>query len=140
MSEVPEGTTRDVADDGTQESPSSATDGGRSSRGPSLSTSGEQEPGGAVPPYEGRQESASTTDSDPYQDGAHVGGAGGPASSSPGTSSPEPAETPGGAAASPADEMPAGELDDQRDHSHEESDPGVGPAHFPGTTRGEDLA
>lgn len=140
MSEMPEGTTRDVADDGTQESPSSATDGGRSSRGPAMSTSGEQQPGGAVPPYEGRQDAAQITDSDPNQHGAHTGGAGAPASASPGTSSPEPADTPGGPVASPADEMPAGELDDQRDHSHEESDPGVGPAHVAGTTRGEDQA
>lgn len=134
MSEQPEGTMRDIADDGTQENPTSATDGGRSSRGPSLSTSGEQEMGGAVPPYEGRQESGEIDDkgAGPYQDGVHTGGAAGPVSSeSEGTDRAEPSESPGGATTSPAEEFQGGNADG-------ESDPGVGPSHVAGTGRAED--
>lgn len=46
----------------------------------------------------------------------------------------DPDATPGGRTASPADEQPAGEETQTRD-----SDPGVGPAHFAGTKRGEDV-
>ncbi|MBA3234295.1 MAG: hypothetical protein H0T17_10190, partial [Propionibacteriales bacterium] len=48
----------------------------------------------------------------------------------------DPSDTPGGRTESPADEQPAGEVEVTR----EESDPGVGPAHFAGTLRGEDVA
>jgi hypothetical protein len=41
----------------------------------------------------------------------------------------------GGRTASPADEQPATNDDD-----FEASDPGVGPAHIAGTTRGEDIS
>lgn len=43
-------------------------------------------------------------------------------------------ETPTGQTSAPADEQPAGDVEVTR-----ESDPGVGPAHYPGTSRGEDL-
>lgn len=136
MSEQPEGTMRDIAEDGTQENPASATDGGRSSRGPALSPGGEQQPGGALPPYEGRKESGEIDDigSGPYQDGAHTGGAAGPVSSSEGSPTPEPSETPGGATTSPADSFQGGDSDAA------DSGPGVGPSHVPGTGRAEDKA
>ena len=47
----------------------------------------------------------------------------------------DPDSTPGGRTTSPAaDELPAEEVEVTR-----ESDPGVGPAHYAGTTRGEDV-
>lgn len=138
MSEQPEGSTRDIADDGTQENAESATDGGRSSRGPSLSTSGEQEAGGPVPPYDGRQESAPVDDDGPYKDGARVGGATGPVSSDDSSGKPDPADTPRGEYASPSDEKPASE--EPPGGEKPQLDPGVGPAHEAGTKRGEDQA
>ena len=90
--------------------------------------------GRAVPPYEGRRESA---DVDPAeagtQDGANVGGATGPVAD-PESKAPDPAGTDRGATASPADEQPADQMPET-----EASDPGVGPAHVPGTTRAEDV-
>ena len=90
--------------------------------------------GKEVPPYEGRRESA---DVDPeetmHRDGANVGAATGPVESDR-RKAPEPAETPRGAVASPADEQPAAEAGG--------SDPGeasVGPAHQAGVMRGEDV-
>jgi hypothetical protein len=94
--------------------------GGRSGRGPATHVPGETEPGGVLPPYDGR-----TTGDEGESVGKDVEG----------LTSPEPTDTPGGRDASPADEHPA--TDDGDD---EPSDPGVGPAHIPGTTRGEDLA
>jgi hypothetical protein len=91
--------------------------------------------GKAVPPYEGRRESADVDgEEDVVRDGVHVGGATGPVESDE-MKAPEPAETPRGAVASPADERPAAE--------HTGGDPGeasVGPAHHAGTTRGEDVS
>ncbi len=89
--------------------------------------------GSAVPPYEGRRESADL-DRDAVREGARVGGATGPVENDE-TAAPDPGGTPGGATASPPDEQPASEapetdLDDDR----------VGPAHVAGTTRGEDQA
>jgi hypothetical protein len=90
--------------------------------------------GSTVPPYEGRREDA---DIDPQEesrkDEARVGGATGPVAD-PSPKAPEPAETERGATASPADEQPADQMSEVED-----SDPGVGPAHTPGTPRGEDL-
>jgi hypothetical protein len=89
--------------------------------------------GKAVPPYEGRRESADVDDEEKRRrDGANVGGATGPVESDR-RKAPRPADTPRGAVASPADEQPASDMPG--------SDPGpasVGPAHHPGTTRGED--
>ena len=53
----------------------------------------------------------------------------------PSAKAPDPAETERGATASPADEQPADQMAET-----EASDPGVGPAHYPGTTRGDDLS
>jgi hypothetical protein len=90
--------------------------------------------GSAVPPYEGRRESADVDGGQkPHRDGADVGGATGPVESDQ-RKAPEPADTPRGAVASPADEQPAEESGGP--------DPGeasVGPAHSAGTTRGEDV-
>ncbi len=127
---------RSMADDGTQESPEGPMgggDGGRSSYGPSTSTSGGQEAGGAVPPYEGRKDSASDDPGTVHRDGANVGGATVPTSSEE-MKAPDPSDTPGGRTASPADELPAGETPGDRPTE----DPGVGPAHTSGTPRGED--
>ncbi len=90
----------------------------------------------AVPPYEGRTES--TADSphkggDSEIGGARVGGAVGPVEDD-AMKAASPGETPGGTTASPADEQPASE----QDHTWD-SDPGVGPSHWAGTQRGEDV-
>jgi len=127
---------RDIAEDGTQESPEGPMgggDGGRSSYGPSTSTSGEQEVGGTAPPYEGRKQSASDDPGATKRDGANVGGATAPTESAE-SKAPDPSDTPGGRTASPGDEQPAAETPDTKPTE----DPGVGPAHTPGTPRGED--
>jgi hypothetical protein len=89
--------------------------------------------GKAVPPYDGRRESADVDDEEKLRrDGANVGGATGPVVSDQ-RKAPRPADSPRGAVASPADEQPASDMPG--------SDPGpasVGPAHHPGTARGED--
>jgi hypothetical protein len=91
--------------------------------------------GSSLPPYEGRRAAADVDDGgEAYRDGAKVGGATGPVENDE-FAAPEPADTPGGATGSPADEQPASEapesdLDDDR----------VGPAHQPGTSRAEDHA
>jgi len=91
--------------------------------------------GRTLPPYEGRQEGADVEGEEGLRrDGANVGGATGPVESAE-RKAPDPAGTPGGAAASPADERPAGEAPDG-----ESEEATVGPAHSPGITRGEDVA
>ena len=91
--------------------------------------------GATLPPYEDRRESAEVDGpSQSTKDDAKVAGATGPVED-PEMKGPEPAETERGATASPADEQPAGEMTQT-----ESSDPGVGPAHVPGTPRGEDLS
>src|SRR3954452_12487933 len=90
--------------------------------------------GRTVPPYEGRQEGAHVdSEEERRPEGATVGGATGPVESSD-REAPEPADTPRGTVASPADELPA--EDSPAGESEEAS---VGPAHVPGTTRGEDV-
>ena len=88
------------------------------------------EPSGTVPPYEGRRETADVDGADrAYRDGANVGGATGPvenAGATPDT---------GGGTGSRADEQPASEMTESRG-----DDTGTGPAHEPGTPRGEDHA
>ena len=88
-----------------------------------------------LPPYDGRRESADVKGEEELRkDGANVGGATGPVESDE-MKSDEPADTPRGAVASPADEQPAGETPS--------GDPGAastGPAHHAGTRRGEDLS
>jgi hypothetical protein len=88
--------------------------------------------GKAVPPYEGRRESADVDGEEKLtRDGANVGAATGPVESD---TMKAPAETPREGGASPADEQPAA--------GSPGGDPGpasVGPAHYAGTTRGEDV-
>ena len=108
VTEQPDGGTRDIADDGTQRMREAGTPGGRSSRGPAQSVGGKRDPGGPVSPYDGRQTSAPVdTDGSDYRDGARVGGATGPVESSRDSAWPDPAHTPRGARATPADERPA---------------------------------
>ncbi len=92
--------------------------------------------GSAVPPYEGRKESADIGGPDEmHKDGAAVGGAANPIESDELKSTPKE-DTPRGAEASPGDEQPAS----QASESGGSADEGVGPAHTPGTGRGEDKA
>jgi hypothetical protein len=87
----------------------------------------------AVPPYEGRRESADVDDAEEStKDGARTGGATGPVEGD-GSGVDDPAETERGEHASPADEQPAAES------SETDTDPDVtGPSHEPGTGRAED--
>ena len=95
---------------------------------------GEPEHDQPTPPYEGRQEKADIGGSDEVtEQGVGVGGARRPAESDGQSGEPDPEQTPRGAVASPADEQPAEESGGD--------DPGeaaTGPAHQPGTRRGED--
>lgn len=83
-----------------------------------------QDTGSAIPPYEGRRESAAT-------DTQGAGGATGPAADDEFKSA-SPSETPGGATQSPADEQPASQMPES-----DRDDDRVGPAHVAGTRRGE---
>lgn len=132
--EDPQDELRSIAEDGTQEDAVGPVEGGRSSYGPAVSSGGKQEPGGVVPPYDGRRTSADVEDSggESRPEGAAVGGAAGPRTSDDSLRRPAPADTPGGATTSPADEQPAAETPDGP--SAEE---GVGPAHVAGTPKGE---
>ena len=69
-----------------------------------------------------------------HRDGANVGGATGPVESDE-RKAPEPADTPRGAVASPADEQPAGGR-----RAATSGEASIGPAHDAGTTRGEDVS
>jgi hypothetical protein len=90
--------------------------------------------GKAVPPYEGRRETADVDGEEELRKGgANVGGATGPVESDE-RKAPEPADTPRGAVASPSDERPA-----EQAPSGAEGEASVGPAHYAGTTRGEDV-
>jgi hypothetical protein len=82
-----------------------------------------QDTGSAIPPYEGRQESAATD--------AQGGGATGP-TANPDFKSASPSSTPGGATASPAEEQPASEMPET-----DRDDDRVGPGHVAGTRPGE---
>jgi hypothetical protein len=91
--------------------------------------------GRAIPPYEGRRESADVDDqSESEKEGARVGGATGPVLDD-APKAPDPADTARGPHASPADEQPAQDMEET-----EVSDEGVGPDHVPGVQRGEDLS
>lgn len=83
-----------------------------------------QDTGSAIPPYEGRRESAAT-------DTQGTGGATGPAADAEFKSA-SPSETPGGATQSPADEQPASQMPES-----DRDDDRVGPAHVAGTRTGE---
>jgi hypothetical protein len=91
-----------------------------------------QDTGSAIPPYEGRTQGVTKEPSSTQgAGGANVGGATGPVSDSD-YKSEAPAATSGDATKSPADEQPASETSDSN-----RDDDGVGPAHTPGTGRGE---
>jgi hypothetical protein len=91
--------------------------------------------GSTVPPYEGRREAADVDDAGTaYRDGANVGGAAGPVENDT-FSAPDPADTPRGATASPADEQPADSTPET-----DRDDDRVGPAHQAGMPRAEDQA
>ncbi len=124
---------RTIAEDGTQVNPEAPVGGGRSSRGPSLSVGGEQEPGGVVPPYDGRKEGAEPDqEGGTYRDGARVGGATGPVADDQ-PKADDPAATPGGRTASPGDEQPAA---DMPDGTSAEQGTDLG-SHVPGVPKGE---
>jgi hypothetical protein len=92
-------------------------------------------PGGnpAVPPYEGRKESADVAPSDQGEkDGVGVGGASRPTEAKPGLRQPDPDQSPRGAVASPADEQPAAA---QQEAKPDEGS--TGPAHQAGVPRAE---
>jgi hypothetical protein len=91
--------------------------------------------GRAIPPYEGRRESADVGDqSESEKEGAKVAGATGPVRDDE-RKAPDPADTARGPQASPADEQPAQDMEE-----NEASDEGVGPDHVSGVQRGEDLS
>jgi hypothetical protein len=89
----------------------------------------------ALPPYEGRRESADVDGEEELRkDGANVGGATGPVESDELKATPKE-DTPRGAEASPSDEQPASEMpetDLDKDM--------VGPDHYTGTGSGENKA
>lgn len=91
--------------------------------------------GSAVPPYEGRRDSADVGGpEDMHKDGAAVGGAAGPIESDHLKATPKE-DTERGAEASPADEQSASDMPET------DMDPDmVGPDHYSGTGRGEDKA
>jgi len=89
--------------------------------------------GPAVPPYEGRKTEADTEQAT-EKDGARTAGATAPVSDDE-MKAPDPADTERGSTASPADEQPAAETPDG-----ESPEATTGPAHTPGTAKGEDHA
>jgi hypothetical protein len=82
-----------------------------------------------VPPYEDRKGTADPVDpGGPERQGTDVGGAGRHRASEA-----DSVDDHGGRTASPAEELPAGDVEGAG-----QEDPGVGPAHVPGVHRGED--
>ncbi len=115
--------------------PEGDTGGGRSQRGPAVNVPGEQEPGGLLPPYEGRTDSANVDESgsSTYRDGVRVGGATGPVTDDE-YKADSPSDTPGGRTASPGDEQPAADMPDGPS-----VEDGVDiTSHIPGVPKGED--
>lgn len=90
--------------------------------------------GRTIPPYDGRRETADVDGPEKStRDGAKTAGATGPVADDE-VKADDPDSTPGGATGSPSDENPAGDmpetdLDDDR----------VGPDHYKGTARSEDV-
>jgi hypothetical protein len=123
--------TRSIAEDGTQRDAQASPAAGRSA-GPAPSVGGAQEPGGPVPPYEGRREGADVAEGGADRDGVHVGGATGPRVSS--RPADDPDSTQGGRTASPEDAAAPGAGADVAEYA---ADPGVGPAHQGGVRKGE---
>jgi len=76
------------------------------------SSGGTQEPGGLVPPYEGRKEAAEPDQTGgSHRGGVRVGGATGPVDDDT-PKAVDPSDTPGGRTASPGDEQPAADMPD----------------------------
>ncbi len=96
---------------------------------------GGEEPGGPVPPYEGRRESADVDEGGSVRDGANIGGATGPRTTD--QAADDPDSSPLGRTASPAEDDPTGN-DPTTDVAGYDPDPGGGPAHQAGVRRGED--
>lgn len=90
--------------------------------------------GRAVPPYDGRRQTADVDGPDKStKDGAKTAGATGPVEDDE-MKQPEPQDTPGGATGSPAEEQPASQA------GGDAPDEGAtGPSHVEGTIRGEDV-
>ena len=89
--------------------------------------------GAAIPPYEGRKTEANA-EQETEKDGARTAGATAPVSDD-AMKADDPADTERGAVASPADEQPAEDTPDG-----ESPEATTGPAHHPGTARGEDQS
>lgn len=124
---------RTIADDGTQQESDMAT-GGASGAGPVFSPGGDQEPGGLVPPYDGRKtEAEPDQEGGTYRDGARVGGATGPVDDAE-FKAPSPSVTEGGRTASPGDEQPAADMPDGTS-AEQGTDTG---SHVSGVPRGEE--
>ena len=126
--------TRTLGSDGTQTDSEQLP----GQAGPPISSGGDQEPGGPVPPYEGRQTSGTVDEGGGHRDGANVGGATSPKTTD-GMTDPDPSDTEGGREWSPSDEMPATEGDTSGERPSGQ-DPDVGPDHYSGTGKGEDQA
>lgn len=101
-----------------------------------ISGTGELPPadtGSAVPPYEGRKETADDLKQQAAGAGTGVNTAGAAREVADSEfKAPKPSETPRGAEASPADEQPAQDASES-----EGSDAGVGPSHTAGVRRAE---
>jgi hypothetical protein len=94
----------------------------------------EREIGTSIPPYDGRTTSAAThDDADEPDERKQRFATEGEGMRSSGTT--DPAATPGGRTASPAEEVPAADVTPQRP----QEDAGVGPAHLSGSSRAEDV-
>jgi hypothetical protein len=122
---------------GTYEGDESVPEHGAEGGKPEFQTGTTNEPPGdakpAVPPYEGRKESADVGDDSAEAVGARTGGATRPTADAD-YKSPAPGESPGGATASPAQERPAS----QTTEADRDDDQVDAPAHTPGTGRAED--
>jgi len=102
----------------------------------------EAAPGGdrAIPPYEGRKESADVGPAEEADEGGvAVGGARRPVETDDQLRQPDPEQTPRGAVASPADERPAAEQGGDEPGGDEPDEGSTGPAHQAGVPRGEDA-
>ncbi len=99
-----------------------------------MSASGEQEPGGVVPPYDDRKQSAEPDQAGgTSRGGARVGGATGPVDDDKPKAA-DPSDTPGSRTASPGSDEPAEQMPDGE--SAEQGDDRT--SHVPGTPKGED--
>lgn len=113
--------------------PEGDTGGGRSQRGPAVHVPGEQEPGGVLPPYEGRKQSAEPDqEGGSMRGGVRVGGATGPVDDDE-YKAPSPGDSAQERTTSPADEQPAADMPD----GPSAEDGADAPAHISGVPKGE---